>query len=370
MTRIPDPARADDGAGVVYVMTNAADQNAIIAYQRAPDGRLTQRGSYATGSRGSGVGVTLPPDPLGSQDALLLWGHWLFAVNAGSNEVSVFRAERDRLTLRDTVASGGRYSVSLTFRPPWLYVLNAGGVGTISEFTLDQDGHLTPLADAVRALGTPTPDDGAQPHILESPAQVGFSPQGDQLVVSDKGALSGQGRLLVFAVAADGTPADRPVTTITAGNVPFSFTFDRGGHLLVTDPSANTVTSYALAADGSLRPRTVVASQQQATCWIVCTPDGRYAYTDNTTSHTTTGYRLGADGSLSLLDADGVTASAGAGALPIDLALSDDGRFLYTLNTGHGAVGMYAITAEGRLSAFGEVAGLPVLQGVQGIAAR
>ena len=369
MTRILDPARAND-AGVVYVMTNAADQNAIVAYQRAPDGRLTERGRYATGGRGSGVGVTVPPDPLGSQDALLLREPWLFAVNAGSNEVSVFRAEGDRLTLRDTVASGGRYPVSLTFHAPWLYVLNAGGVGTISGFTLAPDGHLTPHPAAVRSLGTPTPDDGAQPHILESPAQVGFSPHGDRLVVSDKGALSGQGRLLVFAVAADGTPADRPVTTITTGPVPFSFTFDPGGHLLVTDPSASTVTAYALAADGSLQVRAVVASQQQATCWIGCTPDGRYAYTDNTTSHTTTGYRLGGDGSVSVLDAGGVTASAGAGALPIDLALSADGRFLYTLNTGHGAVGMYAIQADGRLRALGAVAGLPVLQGVQGIAAR
>src|SRR5919202_3477422 len=272
MTHSPDPARADDGAGVVYVMTNAAEQNAIVTYQRAPDGRLTERGRYATVGLGSGAGGTVPPDPLGSQDALLLREPWLFAVNAGSNEVSVFRTAGDRLTLRDTVASGGRYPVSLTFHAPWLYVLNAGGVGTISGFTLAPDGRLTPHPGALRSLGTPTPDDGAQPHILESPAQVGFTPHGDRLVVSDKGALSGQGRLLVFAVAADGTPAERPVPTITAGRVPFSFTFTAGGHLLVTDPSASTVTAYALAADGSLRVRAVVAPPAPATPALLAPP--------------------------------------------------------------------------------------------------
>ena len=157
MTQSPDPARADDGAGVVYVMTNAAEQNAIVTYQRAPDGRLTERGRYATGGRGSGVGVTVPPDPLGSQDALLLREPWLFAVNAGSNEVSVFRTAGDRLTLRDTVASGGRYPVSLTFHAPWWGGVVFGAalavsatIGDLGESLIKRDlglkdmGHLLP----------------------------------------------------------------------------------------------------------------------------------------------------------------------------------------------------------------------------------
>ena len=38
----------------VYVPTNDADANSVVAYRRAADGRLTVIGSYPTGGRGTG----------------------------------------------------------------------------------------------------------------------------------------------------------------------------------------------------------------------------------------------------------------------------------------------------------------------------
>jgi 6-phosphogluconolactonase len=50
-------------AGAVYVMTNSADKNEVIAYERDGQGKLSYEASYDTGGRGSG-GIT---DPLESQ---------------------------------------------------------------------------------------------------------------------------------------------------------------------------------------------------------------------------------------------------------------------------------------------------------------
>src|SRR5712671_5488175 len=78
---------ADEHA--VFAMTNSVEGNQIIAYSRAANGSLVQRNHYPTGGRGSG-GTT---DPLASQGSLTLSQDHslLFAVNAGSGDISVFR---------------------------------------------------------------------------------------------------------------------------------------------------------------------------------------------------------------------------------------------------------------------------------------
>lgn len=67
-------------------MTNNADANQVVAFQRDPNGTLDNPHSYGTDGRGSGGTV----DPLTSQGSLTLSvDHaWLFAVNAGSGSVS------------------------------------------------------------------------------------------------------------------------------------------------------------------------------------------------------------------------------------------------------------------------------------------
>ena len=78
-------------SGAVFVMTNSATRNEIVAYKRGTDGSLQEVRSVATGGRGSG-GVT---DPLASQGSLTLSQDrsLLFAVNAGSGSISVFRVQ-------------------------------------------------------------------------------------------------------------------------------------------------------------------------------------------------------------------------------------------------------------------------------------
>ncbi len=359
-------APSDGQSGAVYVMTNNPAGNQIVEYLRAADGTLSSAGTFDTGGLGSGVGVSSPPDPLGSQNALVLSPdqRYLFAVNAGSNTVSAFRIKGDQLILTDQESSHGEYPVSLAVHNNILYVLNAGGNGSISGFRT-ADGHLVPIRRSTRSLHANTPADGSQPNINELPGQVGFSPNGRYLVVTDKGGVSGQGKILVFTIARNALPVGKPAVTDTATPVPFSFSFDSSGHLVVVDPGATSATSYMLGHGGALSEINSVVTGQAATCWIGS--NGSYLFTDNTGASTVSALQSDG-GSLSLLDA--TAASTGAGTLPLDLAITPDGQFLYTLQTGSGEVGAFQINADGSLTALGAVGGLPALGGAQGIAAR
>src|SRR5213080_1292635 len=134
-------ALADPGA--VYTLTNQVGGNAVAVFARGADGRLTAAGTVSTGGTGTGAG-------LGSQGAVALSddGRWLFAVNAGSNDVSVFAVRPSGVSLAGRTASGGTRPISLTIHRNVLYVLNAGGDGNISGFTVSASGDLTPFGFA------------------------------------------------------------------------------------------------------------------------------------------------------------------------------------------------------------------------------
>src|SRR2546430_2718105 len=92
-----------DGPRAVYTLTNQVAGNAVAVFNRSADGTLTAAGTIATGGTGTGAG-------LGSQGAVALSddGRRLFAVNAGSNDVSVFDVGPAGLSLAGRTASGGR----------------------------------------------------------------------------------------------------------------------------------------------------------------------------------------------------------------------------------------------------------------------
>ena len=92
-------------AHAVFVMTNDAESNEVIAYERTTYGTLFNPHRYKTDGRGSGGKV----DPLASQGSLTLSqdDSLLFAINAGSGTLSVFRVEGSHLFLWDRVPTDG-----------------------------------------------------------------------------------------------------------------------------------------------------------------------------------------------------------------------------------------------------------------------
>jgi 6-phosphogluconolactonase (cycloisomerase 2 family) len=90
---------------------------------------------------------------------------------------------------------------------------------------------------------------------------------------------------------------------------------------------------------------------------VAVTPDGRYAYTTNTGSGSISGYRVRHNGSLVLLDPDGVTGQTGAG--PLDLAFNRNGRYVYSLNGAGRSLSAFRVKDDGSLVPIATVSGLP-----------
>ena len=353
---LPQSSRAAGRSGNVYVPTNQATGNSILVFHRDPSGVLTFAASVPTGGVGAGTGA----DPLASQGAVVLSGdnRLLFAVNAGSNSVSTFAISGDRLTPLGTVPSGGTFPVSLTVRDNLVYVLNAGGTPNISGFTIQPvTNHLTPLPGSAQTL----PGGAAA-----GPAQVGFSPDGTVLVVTEKNTN------LIDTFVLDQNGVAQPGTFFSSsGTTPFGFAFGHNNVAIVSNagsgPATASLSSYTVNEDGNLNVITsALGDTQTAACWVVVPLNGHFAYTTNTGSGTISSYAVEQDGSLELLNV--VAASTGGGTVPIDMALSNNSRFLYIRNGGNGTISGFRIEADGSLTPVATIGGVPA--GAQGIAAR
>jgi 6-phosphogluconolactonase len=357
------PAESLD-SGAVYSMTNQ-DPNAVAVFRRAPDGTLSPAGTFLTGGSGNPVAETGDPpfDPLASQGALILSGdnRFLFAVNAGSNEISALAVGRDRLTFVDKVASGGIRPISLTLHHDLLYVLNEGGTPNITGFLVTNEGALTPLAGSTRPLTAGGAAD---------PAQVGFSSDGELLVVTDKAS----NLIDTYTVGRDGL-ASGPVSNSSEGPTPFGFAFNNRGHLIIAEigggPTLGALSSYTASPDGTLDVVSgSVPDFQTAACWVVITKNGHYAFVSNPGSSSISSYRIGSDGTLTLLDpvAGSVAGSAGEPGNGLDMALDISGRYLYVHAAGVQAIAAFRVGKDASLTPIAVTGGLPFA--AQGIAAR
>lgn len=348
-----------NGGAAVFVMTNGADRNEIISFQRAADGSLQRVHKFSTGGRGTG-GVT---DPLESQGSLTLSqdGSWLFAVNGGSGEVSVFSVQGTRLQLADKEASGGSEPNAVAQHGSLVYVLNVGGSSNVVGFSLGRDGSLRRIANSIRFLTTNNSE----------AASLTFSPDGQFLAVTERATNN----IDLFRVQADGTLSALVVNPSADPGV-FAAKFAPDGALLVSETgpaggnNASALSSYSVAADGTLAAISLgVPTLGNANCWNAVTPDGRFVYTSNAGSATISGFAIGAKGALTPIGAT-IVGTNPAGSTNLDIAISADGKFLYSLNSGAGTVGIFAIQADGSLNLLGERDGLPKTVGFNGIAAN
>jgi 6-phosphogluconolactonase len=338
------------GSDTVYTISNAAAANQVLIFVRNGNA-LTPSGSFATGGRGTGGG-------LGSQGSVVLTPDedFLLAVNAGSNDVSVFEVRDMSLRLVGTTPTGGTRPISIAVDRDLVYVLNAGSAD-VTGFQLSERGRLSPLAGSRRELSAPGAD----------PAQVSFSPDGGTLVVTEKATNN----VVAFALDRDGLAETRNVYA-SPGQTPFGFAFGKNRHLFVSEaaggaPGASSVTSWRANRQGELTVvDPAVATLQGSACWVVVTPNGRFVYTTNTSSDTITGFRVRSGGKLQRLDADGVTANTSGG--PTDFALNAGGRVLYVLNAPANAIDVFVVHENGALDPLTAAGGLPA--SANGLAVR
>lgn len=338
----------------VFVQTDNPAGNQIVAYHRADNGRLTQAAVYDTEGLG-GVLDGSVVDHLASQGSLTYdQKHGLlYAVNAGSNTVSVFSVHGEHLRLCQVIASGGRFPVSVAVHRDVVYVLNALDGGSVQGYTV-ADGQLSPQAHWNRGLGL---DPNATPQFTHTPAQVGFTGAGNQLVVTTK---ANGNSIDVFNLDRTGAPAATPVVTTDPGAVPFGFVQNGRHGLFVTEAGPNAVATFTINADGTATKTASSATGQSATCWIAAA--GRFLYASNAGSSNLSGYRVGRNSQLTSL---GTTATNPG---TVDAAATEDGHFLYVQTGANGIVDAFRVNADGSLTALGSKT-VPGAAGGEGIVA-
>ncbi|MBO0844048.1 MAG: beta-propeller fold lactonase family protein [Nocardioides sp.] len=361
-TGIASPASADEhhrdhrghGGSAVFVQTDDPAGNTIVAYDRAPDGTLTPAGQYATGGLG-GVLDGSVVDHLASQGSLALDREHdtLYAVNAGSDTVTVFGVAGDRLSRRAVVPSGGSFPVSIAVHGDLVYVLNARDGGTVQGFR-SLHGGLVPIAGSTRALGL---DATATPEFVNTPGQVAFSPDGSRLLVTTK---SNGNDVDVFTVGRSGALSGSPTVNSLPGAVPFAVSWDRFGRLVLAEAGPNAVATFRIDHDGVLHAIATAATGQAATCWVVRSGDRLFA--SNAGSATLSAYRVGLRGDLTSLGTTGTDAGT------VDATVTPDGRYLFVQAGAAGQVDGFRIGWDGSLTSLGSVT-VPGAVGGEGIAA-
>jgi len=334
-------AQGQFAARAVFVQTDNTAGNQVVAYDRAGDGQLTLAGTYPTGGLGGQLTGSVV-DHLASQGAL---GYdaargLLYAVNAGSNTVSVFAVSGDRLRLRQVVGSGGTFPVSVAVHGGLVYVLNAENGGSVQGYYV-VSGRLVPIPGSARALGL---DPAATPQFTNTPGQVAFSPGGAHLIVTTK---SNGSDIDVFGVRPDGRLSRQPAVNPEPGAVPFAITFDPAGHLVIADAGTNALSTFTLSPDGTVTLLDAVGTGQSATCWVA--PDGGLLFASNAGSASISGYASSPGGALTLL---GQTATDPG---TVDAVATPGGRFLYVQTGGNGVVDEFAVGPGGSLTEVGHV---------------
>lgn len=319
---------------MVFSMTNAVN-NSIVAIKRDMAGMLSDTEVYMTHGNGTGAQTV---DPLGSQGSVILSNdaRFLFAVNAGSNNISSFLMQQGRLMLADVVYSGGFHPNSLATIGNFLYVTNSGDSthpSNVTGFQISADGHLSQISGGAMPLSAGN----------AGPGCVVISNLGNKLVVSEKTTNA----LSIFQVQSDGTLLRLKIYR-SIGAVPFGSAF-LNNLLLVSEAGPNALSSYIVAADGVL---TVISgsvlNNQKATCWVSVDSKGGHAYTSNAGSGTITDYLINNDGSLTVVGSI-LSTPQGTGA-PLDSAIDKSGRNFYVLNGNEGSISAFKIDENRQLS--------------------
>jgi 6-phosphogluconolactonase (cycloisomerase 2 family) len=334
----------DQAIGAVLALTNAPGGNAVVLYHRAADGSLTPGGTFSTGGAGTGAG-------LGSQNAIVVTDdrRFVVAVNAGSHSISSFRLRQDRLELVDTAPSGGLMPTSVAARNGLVIVLNAGVPNNITGFRLGPQGELDPLPGFTRPLSAAS----------TSPAQVSFSHDGDALLVTERAT----NMISRFTLDRDGI--EGPFLTPSAGPTPFGFAVGARDTVFVSEAGAGGgASTYRLSTDGLDAISSNVMTGQRAACWALLTPNGRFGYVTNAGTGNISGFAIAPDGTAALLDSDGITAATGGN--PTDMAMSQDGHYLYARVANLSAVAVFRIGSDGRLDPAPSLVGTPA--GLAGLA--
>ena len=277
----------------LYLLTNSLPQNTIISLHISPSGLLSPGSTTPTGGRG-GAGLdsttnkTAETDVLFSQSALRASGHYLAAVNPGSNTLSLFRISRTDATVLIPVGApvdtGGGFPVSVALKGGLACVANSGARAGVACFSVHATRGLIPLSRGMLIefpeLAQSTPPRGP----LNSVSHTLFSEDGRMLITVVKGdpgsnsTRNPSGFLSLLPISARGRPEPEKERRASPNgtSVLFGSTVIPGkNELFATDASFGAVTLSLPSASGGDAPKVLAKTtiaNQTATCWATYSP--------------------------------------------------------------------------------------------------
>jgi 6-phosphogluconolactonase (cycloisomerase 2 family) len=310
------PNRVEPEVATVYVESNNPEpgHNAVLAFTRSENGSLRQIGTFSTHGTGQ---LNLPkvvgPDDSSQEVVATPDGRFLFAVNQGSNTIAAFRIRRDgSLKFIETIDSGGVEPDSIGIANGKLYVSNRGD------------------ATAAGPGGSPAANPGTV-----APNITGF-------------AINGNGSL---------TPVPDSTITLPKGTVPSQNLISPNGQFLFSDifgvntaPQSNTLAPFQVQGDGTLTlaPGGNVSAQAPgstgaapALLGAATNPNLHIVYAGLTGLAEVAVFTYDDTGRLTFVGATAPNNQGGSG--PCWVAVSPNGQFLYTGDTGSDSVGVYSL---------------------------
>jgi len=326
--------------GHAYVDGNTPVANTVAELDRHADGSLTPTpGSpFAAGGAGSGAG-------LASQGAIQSAdnGRYLLAVDAGSNQISVLRVGFNGVPTEvgAPVSSGGIDPNSIAVHGNLVYVANSGSPN-YTGFRLTPFGSLLPISNSTVTVASGS-----------ALGDVLFNSTGTQLV----GTEVTSSEIDSFSVRWDGRLQAAPGSPYAGqglGQIGAEFNPANPSQLFVSNAhngtGLGTVSSYHLGFFGSLIPVSAspFADDQTAPCWVEVSQDGRYLFAVNTGSKNVSSYSISPFGQLTLISSFPINGSTGG---DIDARLSPDGRSLLVVGGTSDVVSAFAVNG-GTLSEY------------------
>ena len=347
----------------IYTMSNLPNNEIVIFTRNGENGQLTFANTVATGGSGGGFdpfGGTGFGNFLDSTDPVIVAEKCLLAVNAGSNEVSTFQINSiSEIELVGTYPTNGETPVSVAENGGRVFVLNARGNGSIQGYRLNRGQcSLTanggPVALDQQIIETPV----VRPGVF-SPAQIGFTPQGQLLVlIKMNNGDGGPGSLNLYDVSGDGTIGNLEQIVIPGNTaLDYAFEFTPSGQLRVVDALGDGgAFGQVRLFDEEYNQVSVASSEQFGSCWMKYNPGNSCVYATNTPVSTISSFKL-ENSEVELVEAAAASAIA-----PVDLYVSSDYRYLYSTNCVSG-------TSEAPFVTVYQMAGDCGLTQVQSIAA-
>jgi 6-phosphogluconolactonase (cycloisomerase 2 family) len=154
----------------------------------------------------------------------------------------------------------------------------------------------------------------------------------------------------------------------------FATVFTPSGQLIVSENQPNgtdvsSISTYTINRNGSLTAITQsLPTFGDGNCWNAISPNGKLVYADNSATSSVAGFSIAPNGALTPIGST-IVSTLPNGSINLDMTISGDGKYLFNLLSGAGAIGVYTINSDGTLNQLGDIQGLPKTAGFNGIAA-